>query len=330
MGFDYAAKIQALLARADHPNTPAPEAASCRATAERLMRDYRIAEEDAIAREIVGHEPIQAVIRLTTGYTRMGWAYTNVWHSIEKHCGVRAVVRWDNGNVAHVVGYEGDVRYAEFLWTAALMMFATRIDPTWDNAVSFEENVWRLRGSGVLRKDVAYMAGLDGSNPAHRSRVQSVYVRECARRGETPLATGLGFNADAYRTAYAESFHRELGRRLRDARDAADNVGGGLVLHGRADRVREAFYVAHPDQRPKPADPNAEPAAPCPACAKAKSGHCRQHPAYSITAADRRRWNAVDNSTGNAAGRRAAEGVVIQRGGTRANRLDASGRAIES
>lgn len=330
MAFDYAAKIQALLANANDERLPDEARASYRTKAEQLMRDYRIAEEDAIAREIVGHEPIRSDVRVTSNHTRLAAWYQDAFSAIARHTGIRVAYRWDGGWVAQVVGYEGDVRYAEFLWTAALLMFATRIDPRWDDTLSMDENVYRLRASGMKRKDVAYAAGLDGANPAHRSRVQNIYLRECAARGENPAAAGLGHNADAFRQAYADSFCSTLRYRLREARDAADAVGGGLVLHGRSDRVDEAFYAAFPHLRPKPrVDVDDTPAEPCKRCAKNPSKSCREHPAYTVDKSTLRRWEAVSRSPGNAAGRRAAEGVVIERGTTRANRLDASGRAIE-
>lgn len=346
MAFDYAAKIQALLQTAEgydrsaekfaaegdieHEREHRAGAANYRAMAEGLMIKYRISEEEALATEgAEGATPIVRQVRVTTRNTGpLRSYYTATFVVIARHCGVRTHLEWNEGYVAHVVGYEGDVRYAEFLWTAALLMFSTRINPRWDGALSVDENVWRMRNAGIKRRAIADAAGWDGSQASARSRVQRTYLRECARRNEPVRAAGLGHQADTFQEAYASEFQYTLSHRLREARDAADSIAGGIVLHGRSERVDEAFYTRFPQYRPRPAA-DTPPPAPCPRCAKAKRGACREHSYLLVTAADRRRWDRSENSpsarAGRDAGRAAAEGVVVTRGHTRATRVDGTG-----
>lgn len=329
---DYAAVIQGLLANAEDEALTDAARQSYRDKAEELMVKYRIEEENALATEGASIAPVLADIRITTGHTTMTYHYQQVWSTIARHCGIRFKYDWSDGYVAKVVGYQGDVRYAEFLWTAALLMFSTRIDPRWDATLPEAENIWRMRNAGIKRKTIADKAWGNGYEAAARSRVQRVYLAECKRRGEIAGATGLSHDQDTYREAYASGFHDTLSRRLRDARNAADSIGGGLVLHDRMGRVDEAFYAAYPDMRPREATVTV-PTEPCERCAKAKSGHCRDHKPWLPTKADYRRWDRQENSpsahAGRASGKVAADGVVITRGHTQANRLDASGRAIE-
>lgn len=335
MAFDYAIKIQGLLAKAERTDND-DEASAYRAKAEELMRKYRIAEEQALAADATSSAPIkhEIVICHNINSDLYHW-YGSVFASIAVHTGVRHVTRWQGATiVATVVGYEGDIRYTEFLWTAAYLMFSTRIDPVWDASRTPEENIFLLRNAGIERRRIADLAWGNGTDAAARSKVQRIYIRECARRNEEARATGLSHQTNVYREAYARAFRDTLRRRLQDARDAADSVGGALALHGREDRVDEAFYGLFPTLRPSTdVVPAAAPAAPCAACAKAKSGHCRQHPGLSWTQADERRYQARYNSSsayaGSASGTSAAEGVTIARGHQRANRLDESGRAIE-
>ena len=335
MGFDYAAKIQGLLANADNESLTDEARATYRAKAEELMVKYRIAEEEALATDEASATPILRDVRVTTGFSELNHYYQTTFGAIARHCGIRHTFIWNNGYVARVVGYEGDVRYAEFLWTSALLMFSTRIDPTWDDTLPEDENIWRLRNAGIERRKIADRAWGNGREAAARSKVQRIYVRECNRRGEPIRAAGLGYQTDTYRQAYAESFRDTLRRRLQEARDAADSVRGGLVLHGREERVEEAFYGHFPHLRPRPAtDAPAGPSGPCPKCAKAKSGHCKDHKPWLPTKADYRRWDRMENSAsalaGQASGRSAAEGVVIVRGHERPNRVDSgNGKAIE-
>lgn len=334
MAIDYANVIRAALASAEDESYPEAVRATYRAKAEELMIKYRIAEEEALATDEAASVPILRDIRVTTPHVghSMGHHYQSAFRSVANHCGVRYTYVWESGYVARVVGYAGDVRYLDFLWTAALLMFSTRIDPRWDDELSIEENVWRLRNAGIERRVIADRAWGNGREASARSKVQRIYVRECGRRGEDVRAAGLGFGTETYRQAYADAFVTTLRRRLADARDAADSVRGGLVLHGRADRVDEAFYGHFPNLRPQPMTDTPPPAAPkpCPKCAKNKSGSCREHPSYAVTKADLRRWDRMENSpsarAGQASGRHAAEGVTIQRGFTRPTRVDDADR----
>lgn len=341
--FDYASKIQGLLANAEDEGLTDGTRANYRAKAEELMVKYRVAEEELLATDEGAASPIkhEIVVCHRIDSPMRTW-YTSVFSSIARHTGVRYLSRYTevpgfdgptSRIVATVVGYEGDVRYTEFLWTAALLMFSTRIDPTWSPDRSESENIFLLRNAGIERRKIADMAWGNGTEAAARSKVQRIYIKEAARRGEEARATGLSHNTSVYRTAYARSFRDTLEYRLRDARDAADSVGGGLVLHGRADRVDEAFYVAFPHLRPSDTPTTFDEAAPCAKCAKAKSGHCRDHRPLGWTKADEARWQRMNTSTsalsGATSGRAAAEGVAIVRGHDRAQRLDASGRAIE-
>lgn len=337
MSFDYAAKIQALLARAEHANTPEAEAASARAMAETLMRKYRVDQEAALATDPGSAAPIFHTLRVTTydiaAPRDLERYYTQVFRSVVRHAECMLTLDWDGGYVATVCGYEGDVRYVEYLWTAALLMFSTRIDPRWDASLSENENIWRLRNAGLERRVIADQAWGRGAGreAKNRSKIQRIYVRECELRGEPVRAAGLGYKTDAYREAYAESFADELAWRLQMARNAADREGGGLVLHGRKERVQEAFWGRFPNLRPQP--PKAAPEGaevvytPCPRCAVNPSGRCKEHPYKAVTVAMERAWRARENSSsaaaGRASGRDAASRVEIARGatGTRSGRV---------
>jgi hypothetical protein len=330
MSFDYADKIRALIANANDESLPDATRAMYQAKAEELMVKYRIAEEEALATDPGSSAPVWRTITLMTGWDHdMGPWYVTAMNSIAHHTGCRArpYIGENDDTVADVVGYEGDVRYAEFLWTAVLLTFATRINPTWDAMVSPDENIYRLRNSGLERRviaDAAWGAGA-GKNPSNRSKVQRIYLRECARRNETPRATGLAHDTKTYRDAYARTFVGHLRTRLMDARDAADSVNGGVVLHGRADRVDEAFYVRYPHLRPSTTPPT--PSAPCAKCTPEKQ--CRQH---RVTARDmrewRRRYTSASAQAGAVNGRAAADEVRIDRGHTRADRV--AGNTVEA
>lgn len=344
MARDYAATIRSLIARAEHPNTPEAEATQSRNMADRLMREWRVSEEDMIAVDpaLVVPGELNIMVRLP-GY-ELSQYYVMVVREIARHTEVRVAVftSYDaEGRYMAVgaVGYDSDLRYFELLWTGAHLMFSTRIDPIWDASLPVEENIFRMRNAGHKRKDIAFRAGWDGDKAADRSKVQRMYLREAGKRGEDAMAAGLDFNAATYRDSYADAFAVTIRRRLREVRDASDSVGGVVTLAGRSERVDEAFYAKYPAARPKaPADvtPWVDPRTDCTKCVKAKSGACNDHAymrARSWTKADEAKAIARERSSsraaGSAAGRTAAEGVVVTRGTARTNRLDRPNHSLE-
>lgn len=342
MAFNYAGKIRALLASADSEEALGNEGAaeSLRAKALEWMDRYKIAEEAALAEDPTIAEPIHITIEFQPRDFAMASFYAGLIVLLAHHTEVKVDLgrtsSWDYR--VTVVGYEGDVRYLEFLWTSAFLMFTTKIDPKWNPEASVEENVFYLRQAGFKRADIADMAGWDGRKASDRTKVQRIYFAECKRRNVSAVAAGLGFQTKDYRAAYAQGFNDNLAARLRRARDAANAAGGVVVLAGRAERVQEAFYTLFPSHRPTPGvqveyvAPNKD----CVKCAKAKTV-CREHSYLrprAWTDADERRFHnrhfGASAQAGRATGAEAAEGVALR--GTHspaAQRVEAANRSIE-
>jgi hypothetical protein len=344
MARDYAATIRHLLARADHANTPPHEAAAAREKAEELMREYRVAEEEALATDPGSVLPTHLVVDITLAPgTFLRYKYTEVVRAVAEHAEVKVhLAPLGYGWRVTAVGYDGDLRYFEFLWTAAHLMFSTRIDPTWSAERSEAENVYLMRQAGIKRQEIADAAWGNGAGAvaANRSKVQRIYKAEVAKRGETALASGLGFNSTTYREAYADAFLTTLRHRFRVARDAANSKSGLPVHHGREDRVMDAFYDLFPASRPSTdVSPAAEWVDPRKACVKAacKEGRwCRDHMYLKPRAWTQRDELAYNNKVhgssaraGRTSGAAAAEGVVITRGHTTENRIGREDRSLE-
>lgn len=244
-------KIQGLIAKAGDAGATEAEAALFREKAEELLRKYRLTEEELIAVDPTIAEPVKHELFLyDPTQTRLGQYYSWLVGMIARHHGVRAVITYPGARERRValVGYEGDVRATEWVYSTAVLVFMARVDPSVDPALSDEDNCYNLRSAGMLRRAVAERV-FGENTPAARSRVQRLYLSACAKRGEAPRVTGTT-NAKDYQEAYAEGFVAELDSRLRRASDAADSSGGALVLHGRSDRVDEALYRFFPELRP--------------------------------------------------------------------------------
>jgi hypothetical protein len=346
VGFDYGNKVRGLLALADSEealgNTEAAQAARDRAF--HFMREYQVDLDSRLATDHTAEVPTHRVMDVRVSY-EMAAHYVDMIRSIAEHVGVRLhniYAGFDTGNRTlrtTMVGFEGDLDYAELLWTSAHLMFATKIDVRWDPSLSVDENIYRMRAAGHKRKDIAEAAGWDGNKASDRSKVQRIYTREVAKRGEVMAAAGLGFNSNHYRESYAQAFVNTLRWRLRKARNATDSNGGALVLGNRDKAIEDAFYDLFPQMRPSTAvaEPYVAPNAHCERCKRAASGFCREHnwlKPRTWTKADEARHQARTRSgsarAGRALGQDAAEGVVIARGAKPSGRVERSGNAIES
>lgn len=338
MARDYAAVIAGLLANAENEGNTDAARQSYRNKAESLMREYRIAEEDALATDPGSASPVLKTMAsiLINDHLAREW-FPSILALVAKHCEVRVhlgrkYLADGSALTPTVIGYEGDVRYFEFLWTASHLMFSTRIAPTWQDTRTEAENVFFLRNAGIQRREIADRAWGNGAGDLakNRSKIQRVYLAEAKRRGEEARATGLGFDTKTYRDAYANQFFSTLNSRLWQARHAANAAGGAVTLAGRSERVAEAFYGAYPQYRPTTtvSAPYVAPNAGCAACDKAKSGFCREHnwlKPREATQADRARWDRMENSSsaraGMASGAEAARGVVIARGSSETGKM---------
>jgi hypothetical protein len=310
-------KVESLLARADHPNTPEAEAETARRMAETIMAKYKIEEEDLLARGDLKQDDLHVLFKEVHAYP-MGTKYADVYRSLMSYAvhhagcfGVWTGYDWATGNrIMTIVGYEADIRYAEALYMGARLLFADRMEPKVDPSLSDKENVYRLRSAGMERRKVAELMGWVKGG----AKVTRLYKQACEERGEDAALTGRGTSVNDFKDAYTDAFKNEFWSRLWRARSAIDaEVGGGLVLHGREDRIKEAAYQRWPELRPVPVERGIgeEP----------KSKATRLH---KETAADRKRAQRRYTAGGRAgivAGRKAASEVDVK-GSTPIKRLN--------
>jgi len=314
-------KIQKLIAMADDPAATPEEAQTFRDKAESLMMQYRIEESMLIAEDPTGILPIwKRVVVGETSSEFYGW-HSAIWNYIARHCGLRSQIKYEyKGNglydiLADTVGYASDIRYAEFLHNAGRLVMISKLEPKVDPGLSEAENVYNYRSAGFTRHAIAKILwGTDNGNGPQK--VTALYKKECARRNETPTVVGRELVAGNYREAYAEGFANELAHRLRLSRDAARSQGGGLVLHGRQERVDAAFTERFPPEEatPEPEEEKED----CRLCRPDSGYKCRQHRTRELTKSERDKMHRQLYGTaarlGRATGREAAKDVIIQRG----------------
>ena len=281
---DMLRKVQGLLAKADHPNTPVPEAESARAMAEALMNKYRIDETSAANRgELPGFKPEWRTFVVCNIGSEFVTIYRSMASSIVHHVGAKAVTKYVDGNVVcEVVGYASDLRMAEVLYTSAMLAFQTKLEPKYDSALSEQVNAYNMRSAGMEGWRIAE-AIYGRTDKALRPKVRAMFKAEALARGEDPsVLLGKGNSVKLFRESYAKGFEMEIWQRLNRMRSIRGEAETGLVLASREEDVKEAFYERYPQYRPVPVSGAIEGVggndhSNCAKCAAAKSGYCRDH-----------------------------------------------------
>lgn len=290
-------KVRALLATADHPNTPPAEADTARNMAEALMFKYKIDELNlAAAQKAAGIAnalaPVWRTIKVCDAYGEFESFYRQMASSIVHHVGGRGVLKTvrketataDGSMASHevildAVGYESDLRYAEMLLLSVTMEFGKRLEPKYDPSLSDQVNAYLMRSAGMEGRRIA-MAIYGRDDKALRPKVRGMFKAEAIARGEDPTPLlGKGVNVKLFRESFARGFDQELWSRLNMMRAARGEGEQGLVLADAKHSVDEAFYTKYPQYRPStaPALPPQPGQSQCPKCAAAKSGYCRDH-----------------------------------------------------
>lgn len=254
-------KVRGLLAHSEDEANPPEARASYLAKAKRLMDDYRIEEEGLIARDQFSILPMMREFTIIGyGDEMADWLGSLFTHSV-MHIGAMPAMKWKyedgrNHLVGQAFGYDSDLRYLDLLWSSIRFSFIGRLSPEYNPEESEAENIYRLRSSGIARKDVAQKIWGQWTH-ANSAKVGTVYKAECLRRGETPALQGKGIHLKDFRGVYAREFTYRVMDRLDAARDGVLGTSGETVLSGRFERIQELFWTAYPDRRPKP--PTEEP-----------------------------------------------------------------------
>jgi hypothetical protein len=302
-------KIQALINKAESTEFPG-EKAAFQAQAEKLMAQHRIAEEELIAASSEDANAITpdhdtVVILSNSGESEFRTKYCGIFAAIADHCGVRVHFTYSfNENseiIGQVTGYRSDIRYAEVLYSASRLVFMAKLEPKVEPDLSDAENVYRLRESGMTRRRIAQLLWGEDTHSAH-AKVGKLYKEHCEALGMDPVVAGRNVSAKTYRESFAASFYDELWMRLFDARNAAGAYGGGVELHGRKERVDEAFYERFPRYREQ-----AERAKAQVAQNKAKTRKPRK-----VSQARMDRYFSDSATLGRSAGRSAAQEVQLR------------------
>ncbi len=264
--------VRNLLARAEHPNTPAPEAELAQKQADKLM--FKHAIEEAFLRatqtEKERKTPVKKAFKMTSEGTMEFWPeMRTVLGEVAMAYRCRAVVSHYAGGEIVLVGFAEDVAWVEMLFTSIYFSFVRQINPKWDLSTSYDANVYNFKVAGYKWADINAIAVRNGGPDAEKyeeswfgemrgtgkikGSMITAYKRHARLIGDDNLVSSQ--NHDAYRRQFTNAFCSTINHRLRtlarEEKAEADSIpGAALALVDSRKVVDEEFYKLFPQFRP--------------------------------------------------------------------------------
>lgn len=280
-------RITKLLALAEHPNTPAPEAETALLQANKLIAKHAL--DEAIIRSRMSESERKALVGkkivVAEGYSRFAPALRSILLELARTFRCSAAVV---GQYVHAFGTEEDVRWLEHLYTTIHFQFLNRINPKWDESKSYDENVYNFKVAGykwadinkqsmkhggpdarVWKEDYASEYGISWREHRNYDAERSVaefptekikgtmiaaYKRHAKLVGDTePVQTQ---NKSAFQAAFTEGYKIQMMRRLRRMQDDAqreyDTIPGAAVaLTDVMEEAKRMMWAEYPELSPE-------------------------------------------------------------------------------
>lgn len=244
-------RIRSLIERAEHAGTPEHERQACLKKADALM-----------FANAIDRATISAVKDKASGIKKFDWevpwesefsAYiSDIMRKVANHCRLKCASQY--GKLV-VVGYEEDIMYGQMLWTTIHLEFARRINPSWDNNRTFDENVTLLKEAGKKWPEIGQISAANGhpGSTTNAAWLRNAYRRQCLLEGREPVNHTQRHRA--YRMSFAESFFATITRRLRELKATEENSITDRdrvlpALRADSDKVDEVFWEHFPNLHP--------------------------------------------------------------------------------
>jgi hypothetical protein len=340
--------VRKLTALAEHPETSPAEAEAAREKADALMLKYAINEAMLRQSRPAAERIKPAMAEFAVAGNDMASYVGELLDMVAAHCRciVRPYTHYDREQhcwMSKVYGYEHDLRFFEVLYTTLRLHMLGALRPKIDPNESLGENMYRIYTAGYNWYEIIQMYGwrhkdvnadrnrfIQNGDPETESsylkitgQYRAAYRKEAAKRGESTMTVR---HSETYRQDAAYGYTSRLRQRIREVERKRTGMGTELVLakDDLEDWVREQSperYTRCPKCEKLSASRydcdrcgyhmEDHPEIPeCEACNKAKSGHCRAHPAGSAG-----RWRNVGE-------------VAYRAGVAHANKADLTGNKV--
>jgi len=269
-------RIQKILDRANHPNTPQEERDTALAMADNMMKAHQIEEAALRARNVARglteakrHEVTDEEIEWVDSFDEFMPTHRNVAALLAGLAGVEIVFKSGFGtSTIHAVGYPDAIGYFKMLWTGTYLVFSAQLFPKWNRNASPGENIRAFVEAGYKWDYVWHQARKEGQPFTRVAKGETIEVacppadngwmkRQLKKAYD---ATGeekpkLNHGVKNYRNSYAEGFYTSLRSRVFDMMEqrrrleAQAEGGAQLVLAKDVDAVRAYFNKLFPPDR---------------------------------------------------------------------------------
>lgn len=272
---DVLRKVRALVERAEHPETPADEAASARSMADKLMEKYAIQEWQAMQNAPKSFKPTRIKVDIGKHDSEFLTETATLCNVIASFCNCSSV--WMQGSgwgqreeYCYVYGYESDLRYFELLFTTLYLHMSGAIFPKPDLTKTIGENAYDLRNAGLNWIEIAKAYGWR-EVPRKDGEPKNVYVND-----NDPTTMRLGWSqavgqferayrkmvkargesivrippngARTYRVNAAQGYLTRISQRLRMVKDQR-GTGTEIMLRDKSQNIAELIMEEHPSMR---------------------------------------------------------------------------------
>jgi hypothetical protein len=262
-------RVQAMLDRANHPDTPEAEREVCLAKAAQYMESHKITEAalrarnlargiaEAGAREVTDEE-IDWIAQSDEFYP----VHVRIVAFLARLADVKIVfVGYDQ---LHVVGYRMDIDYFKMLWLSTHLTFSSRLYPKWSREKSAGDNIRTMVEAGYKWMWIWDKANAEGqpfmrkgepvpAPPNDGGWMKRELAAAYKRTGEEKpkLSHGTRNYRNSYAGAFGQTFEMIIVRRLAEKERAARQAEGGaqIVLASDVDAVQKYFDKLYPPGR---------------------------------------------------------------------------------
>ena len=160
-------RVAKLLAIAEHPNTPGPEADVALMQANKLIAKHAIEEALLRQHQTVGERRALVNKQIVVG---AGSGFSSTLRTVLHYAADanRVSVAFLSTGSAVLFGADEDVAWVEMLFNMIKLQFLLKIDPKWDDSKSYDENVYNLKVAGTSWKDINAESVKHGSRDARK------------------------------------------------------------------------------------------------------------------------------------------------------------------
>lgn len=267
MASDILGRVQAILDKANHPNTGAAERQAYLKKAEQLMSAHRI-DEAALAARSVARGMDDRTARQVQD-REISWVsdgdefrpiHMQTLNVLLRLTGCKCVLK-GFGRI-HVVGYGRDIDYFQMLWTSSFLAFSGKLFPEWNRGMSPHRQIRTWVEAGykwdyiwqVARENGQPFVNRKGEEikcpPADNGWMKRQLEKAYVETGE--VRPKLRHSVRDYRNSYALGFGEEITARIwemitvrREAERAAEG-GAQLVLASDVDAVLKRYNELFP------------------------------------------------------------------------------------